>query len=248
LTVTDLEREEIKISHVAKFICPTSQLLKRPARSAFRHLILTTPLCEHLLLTMSTIPTSIELNDSECEKGQVTQQPPIPYAASKAGLLMMTTRGTVNMKMPEGEHKQAILGNGVDREEYVKHLMAFDCILEKKGYASDLVDAAKAVLKVSLTLNKHSKVPKGEEDPDKALRLTEVKKAAERELTTAKVVESTVTCLAYDLFRKLTKDDLEIQRDRIVADMHTNGVLNTTGSTRNRINLESIFDRLHRTA
>ena len=87
---------------------------------------------------------------------------------------------------------------------------------------ADLVEAAKAVLKASLTLNKHSKVPKGQSDPDKAVRLIGVK-GAESELiaTKAKVAKSTITCLAYDLFRKLTKDDPEIQWDRIVADMHT---------------------------
>jgi hypothetical protein len=47
---------------------------------------------------------------------------------------MMTTRGTAKMKMPEGEHKQAILGDGADGEEYVKHLMSFDRLMEKKGY------------------------------------------------------------------------------------------------------------------
>ena len=137
-------------------------------------------------------------------------------------LLMMTTRETVKIKMLEGEHKQeqAILGDGADAEEYVKHLMSFDRLLEKKGYGADLADAAKAVLKAGLTLKKHVKVPKGGNDPAKAIRLTEVK-AAEKELTVAKVVESTVACLAYDLFRKLTKDDPEIRLDRIVVDMHS---------------------------
>ncbi len=63
---------------------------------------------------------------------------------------------------------------------------------------------------MSLTLKKHTKVPKGENDSDKAARLIEVK-AAERELTAAKVVKSTVTCLSYDLIQKLTKDNPEIQ-------------------------------------
>ncbi len=75
--------EEIKISHVANFICPTTQLLKHPARSAFKRLILTMPLCQHLLLTMSSIPMSIKLNDYESKKGHITQWSPIPYAISK---------------------------------------------------------------------------------------------------------------------------------------------------------------------
>jgi hypothetical protein len=55
----------------------------------------------------------------------------------------------------------------------------------------------------------------------KAKRLAEVK-AAEKELTAAKVVKSTILCLTYDLFSKLTKDENpEIQWDRIVVDMYS---------------------------
>ena len=130
------EREESKILHVKnRFVCPMCQLLKRPAKSAFKHLILTTPLCQHLPLTMSTKPTPTELNDSECKKGQVTQQPPIPYAGSKNGFLLSTTRETVKIKTSEGESKRAIQGNGADREEYVKHLMSFHQSMEKKIYS-----------------------------------------------------------------------------------------------------------------
>ena len=43
------------------FVCPTTQLLK------LKHMILMRPLCQHLLLTMCSIPTSIELNDSKCK-------------------------------------------------------------------------------------------------------------------------------------------------------------------------------------
>jgi uncharacterized Fe-S center protein len=90
----------------------------------------------------------------------------------------------------------------------VKHLVSFDRLLEKKGYRALLADAAKAVLKAGMTLKKYLKVPKGENDPSKATRLTEVK-AAEKELTAAKVVESIVACLTYDLIHKLTKTTLK---------------------------------------
>ena len=60
-------------------LCPTSEFLQSPAKSAFKRLILETPLYQHLLLTMSSTPVS-ELTDQECEKGQLTQRPPIPYA------------------------------------------------------------------------------------------------------------------------------------------------------------------------
>ena len=69
---------------------------------------------------------------SNARRGMSLNDPPIPYAVSKAGLVMMTTRGTVKIKTTEGEHKQAILDNGVDGEEYIKHLMSFDRLMEKK--------------------------------------------------------------------------------------------------------------------
>ncbi len=75
---------------------------------------------------MSSTPTSQELSDAKCKKGQVTQRPPIPYAVSKNGLLVSTLQEIIKIKMPEGESKQTLLGNGADREEYVKHLMSFN--------------------------------------------------------------------------------------------------------------------------
>ncbi len=74
---------------------------------------------------MSSTPTSYKLSDADCEKGQVTQWPPIPYAVSKNGLLMSTLQETLKIKTPEGESKQSLLGDRADGEEYMKHIMSF---------------------------------------------------------------------------------------------------------------------------
>ena len=131
---------------------------------------------------MSSILASVKLNDSECEKGHVTQRPPILNAVSKAGLVMITTRGTVKIKTTEGEHKQAILGDGADGEEYIKHLMSFDRLMGKKEYRADLAEAANAVLKVSLTLKKHSKVPLGKVTRTKPLDSSDSRQLKESSL------------------------------------------------------------------
>jgi hypothetical protein len=54
------DREKgIKIFQEAKIrLCPTNEFLQSPARSAFKRLILKTPLSQHLLLTMSSIPVT----------------------------------------------------------------------------------------------------------------------------------------------------------------------------------------------
>ncbi len=107
---------------------------------------------------MSSTPTSYKLSDADCKKGHVTQWPPIPYAVSKNGLLVSTSRETVKIKTPKGESKQSLLGNGAEGEEYVKHLMSFFRFMEKKGYAeADLKAASKVTLSVTTALKKLAK-------------------------------------------------------------------------------------------
>jgi hypothetical protein len=101
---------------------------------------------------MSSTPTSYELSNADCEKRQVTQRLPIPYAVSKNNLLVSTLQETVKIKMPEGESKQSLLGNRVDGEEYVKHLMSFARFTEKKGYKADLKAASKVPLSATTAL------------------------------------------------------------------------------------------------
>jgi hypothetical protein len=161
---------------------------------------------------------SHELSDADCKKGQVTQQPPIPSAMSKNGLLVSTLQETIKVKTPKGESKQTLLGDGADGEEYVKHLMSFFRFMEKKVYKADLKAAAKVTLSATTALKKLAKAQTGEKDPAKAKRLTKVKAVKVRLIN---AVESTLACLAYDLFCKLLRDEPEIQWDRIVTEMHT---------------------------
>jgi hypothetical protein len=169
---------------------------------------------------MSSTPASQELSDAECKKGQVTQRPPIPYAVSKNGLLLSTLREIIKIKMPKGESKQTLLGNGADGEEYVKHLMSFTRFMEKKGYEADLKAASKVTLSATTALKKLVKAQTMEKDPAKAKKLTKVE-AGKVRLINAKVAESTLACLAYDLFCKLLRDEPEIQWNRIMTEMHT---------------------------
>ncbi len=114
--------------------------------------------------------------------------------------------------MPEVESKQSLLGNGANGEEYVKHLMSFFHFMEKKGYKADLEVASKVTLGVTTALKKLAKARHGEKDPAKAKRLTRVE-AAKVRLIEAKVAESTLACLAYDLFHKLLRDKPKNQWD-----------------------------------
>ena len=138
-------KREIGISHFANpHVSPTSKFLKSPVKSAFKRLILKTPLYQHLLLTMSSAATS-ELNDADCEKGHVSQRPPILYATSKDEASIKASRETIKMKTPEGEVKVAVLGDSPGPEEYLQHISSFIRMLERKKVTEDLLTLAKAV-------------------------------------------------------------------------------------------------------
>ena len=108
------------------------------------------------------------------------------------------------MKTPEGESKQAVLGDGADGEEYVKHLKAFFRYAEKLGHEAKTELAKKATQAAYQNLKKvRGEKPQNEESPTaKTERLKKVK-FAKAELEKAKIAESTGTGPAYDLFRKL---------------------------------------------
>ncbi len=116
---------------------------------------------------MSSTPTSYKLSNADCKNGHVTQRPSILYAVLKNGLLMSTLQETIKIKMPKGEFKQSLLGDGADREEYVKHLMSFFCFIEKKGYKADFEVAFKVTLGATTALKKLAKAQHGEKTQQK---------------------------------------------------------------------------------
>ncbi len=75
-------------------------------------------------------------------------------------------------------------------------------------------------MSATTALKKLAKDQTGERDPAKAKIFTKVE-AAKVRLINAKVAESTLACLAYDLFCKLLRDEPEIQWDCIMTEMHT---------------------------
>jgi hypothetical protein len=182
-------------------VCPTSRFLERPAKSEFKRLILETPLYQHLLLIMSSNPTSNELNDAECKKGHVTQRPPIPYATFKVESTLRASRETIKMKTPEGEVKVAVLGDSPGAEEYLQHLNAFLQMLVRKKFDEDLLKLTKAVTTATALVRKLSKALNGDKGPEMAGRLKLVE-TTQTELMRAKVGKSAKVGLVYDLFRK----------------------------------------------
>ncbi len=107
---------------------------------------------------MSSTPTS-ELNDTDCKKGHVSQQPPISCALSKNETSVKASRETIKMKTPEGEVKVAVLGDSPGEEEYLQHINNFIRMLEKKKIEDDLLKLAKAVISPRALVRKLKTAP-----------------------------------------------------------------------------------------
>jgi len=214
------DREKgIKIFQEMKIrLCPTNKFLQLPAKSAFKHLILKTPLYRHLLLTMSSIPVT-ELKDQEYKKGQLTQRPPISYATPKAETSLKASRETVKVKTPEGEVKMAVLGDSPGPEEYLQHHNVFLQMLVRKKWVDELAKLTKAVDTAAALAGKLMKIRDEETETEMAQRVSWWE-AAEAEITKAQAQESTKVGLVYNLFCKTLKEDPELQWNRIVDDMH----------------------------
>jgi hypothetical protein len=167
---------------------------------------------------MSSTATS-ELNDADCEKGHVSQRPPISYATSKDEVSIKASRETIKMRTPEGEVKVAVLGDSPGPEEYLQHISSFVRMLERKKISEDMLKLAKAVASLKVPVRRLTTAPQGEKPADKAVRLGKLE-AVVNAVVEANVHENTKLETVYDLFRKTLKEDPELQWDRIVSDMH----------------------------
>ena len=68
---------------------------------------------------------------------------------SKSKLLISASRETIKLKSLEGESKQALLGDNLDSEEYLKHNIFFTCHLEKTGVEAKLEKATELAASIA---------------------------------------------------------------------------------------------------
>jgi len=168
---------------------------------------------------MSSTATS-ELNDADCEKGHVSQRPPISYATSKDEASIKASRETIKMKTSKGDVKVAVLGDSPGPEEYLQHISSFVRMLERKKISEDMLKLAKAVASLKAPVRRLTTAPAGEKPANKTVWLEKLE-AAVNALVEANVHEDIKLETVYELFRKTLKEDPELQWDRIVTAMHT---------------------------
>ena len=115
-------------------------LPKCTGRIGFKQLIQGTRLNLNLLRKMSVIGPE-DIKDADCERGRVTQRPPISYAQYKYPK-WLTEPDSVKVKLPQGDQYACdLMHNTSNAETYLKWFQTYLCVLGKKELRAPL-DAA----------------------------------------------------------------------------------------------------------
>ena len=87
------------------------------------------------------------LKDVECEKGQLSQRPPIPYVPVVDIVTPKEDPTVLKVKLPDESHISVPIFSRGNNEEYIAHIVAVLRIIKQKGLHKKCCVHAKAVVK-----------------------------------------------------------------------------------------------------
>jgi hypothetical protein len=149
---------------------------------------------------------SDDVKDGDCERGKVTQRPPISYAQFKYPK-WITEPDSIKVKLPKGDQFTCdLMNNASNTETYLKWIQVYICVLGKKNLRVLLDVATMDQKKLLEDLKKFLKVPKREAVENKVTRELEAA-ATKVKLEEATVIHTIAIQACYDLFRQLLADE-----------------------------------------
>ncbi len=92
------------------------------------------------------------LKDVECEKGQLSHRPPIPYVPVVGIVTPKEKTQLFKVKLPDASHLNMPIYSHGNNEEYLAHIDAVLSIIEQKGLPKKCRMLAKAVVRWSEVL------------------------------------------------------------------------------------------------
>jgi hypothetical protein len=174
-----------------------------------------------------------DIKDGDCERGKVTQWPPISYAQFKYPR-WITKPDSIKVRLPRGDQFTCDLMNDASNTEtHLKWIQVYICILGKKNLRVPLDVATVDRKKLLEDLKKFLKVPKKEAAENKVTWELEVA-TTKVKLVEATAVHAIAIQACYDLFRQLLTDDPPDQWDRIVREVHETDPWTTLDGTKNK--------------
>ncbi len=93
-----------------------------------------------------------KLKDAECKKGQLSHRPPIPYVPVVDVVTPKEEPQLFKVKLPDASHLSIPIDSQGNNKEFLAHIVAILCIIEKKGLPKKCRVLAKAVVRWSEAL------------------------------------------------------------------------------------------------
>jgi hypothetical protein len=162
-----------------------------------------------------SIPSDQDLKDYKCERGKVTQRPPIAFTQYRYKK-WLTEPDKIKIKLLEGNTFQCdLMGDASNAETYMKWYFNYLRVIVERKSNVKLLACSETLKRAIKDLKKPSKVPKRESEDQKAERKLELA-ACQVKSDDAYVKHATAIRVHYDLFRQLLADEPQVQWDRIL--------------------------------
>jgi hypothetical protein len=195
-------------------------------KSPFKKLLLGTGLWQHTYVKMSTnLKCPNMLKDAECERGQLSQWPPIPYVPVVDIVTPREEPTVLKVKLPDDSHNSVPIFSHENNEEYIAHIVAVLHIMEQKGLPKKCRVYAKAVVKWQEALKNLQEAAEFQDTVSMSIDVTACKVEIEQTqqmLQEAQKAHNKADAESYEQLRNLLSGDTQSQWDRVCRKMHKN--------------------------
>jgi hypothetical protein len=137
------------VLHSANFFQATIQaagFLRVLPKSSFKKLVLSTGLWQYTKMS-TTLKATGRLKSSEFKKGQLSNQPPIPYIAERDIVTSKEEPQILKVKLLDDTYLNMPIFSHGNTEEYLAHIVAVLHIIKQKGLGAKCRKLGKAVVK-----------------------------------------------------------------------------------------------------
>jgi hypothetical protein len=199
-----------------------ARFLRVPPKSSFKKLLLGTGLWQHAKMSTS-LKSPDGLKDAECEKGQLSHRPPIPYVPVVDTVTPEDEPQIFKVKLPDASHLSVPIYSRGNNEEYLAHIVAVLRIIEQKGLPKKCRVLAKAVVKQSEAFKNLQEAAGSQEtvstSVDVTARKVEIEQTQQMLQESQKAHDKAIVKM-YEQLRNLLSGDAQSQWDRVCCKMH----------------------------
>ncbi len=192
--------------------------LRVPPKFPFKKLLLGTGLWQYAKMS-----TSLRLKGAECEKGQLSHRPPIPYVPVIDIVTPKEEPQLYKVKLPDGSQLSIPICSQGNNKEYLAHVVAVLCTIEQKGLPKKCRVLAKAVVRWSEALKNLQEATESQgtvsTSVDVQARKVEIEQAVQMLQETQKIHDKAIA-ETYEQLRNLLSGNAQSQWDHVCHEMH----------------------------